>query len=92
MLLHDGEGDVEGSQRVAEEALRQQQRLRGGADVEEEQGVLGLDALVHLRHLLHRARTIIISHRHRRRRRTASKQRKPVNLIVAGRPIDIELA
>jgi hypothetical protein len=54
--------------------------------------VLGLDALVHLRHLLHRARTIIISHRHRRRRRTASKQRKPVNLIVAGRPIDIELA
>jgi hypothetical protein len=53
--------------------------------------VLGLDALVHLRHLLHRARTIIIRHRHRRRR-TQQATQEPVNLIVAGRPIDIELA
>jgi hypothetical protein len=54
LLVHDGEGDVEGSQRLAEEALRQMRR--GG--MEEEEGLLELDELVHLRHLPHRGLTV----------------------------------
>lgn len=54
LLVHDREGDVEGSQRLAEEALRQMRR--GG--MEEEEGLLELDELVHLRHLPHRSLTV----------------------------------
>ena len=56
LLLHDGEGDVECSQRLAEEGLGQ---LGGGRRrVEDKEGLLDLDALVHLRHHLHRVLTI----------------------------------
>ena len=60
LLLHDGEGDVECSQSLAEEGLGQLggggRRQRGA--VEDKEGLLDLDALVHLRHHLHRVLTI----------------------------------
>jgi hypothetical protein len=59
LLLHDGEGDVEGSQRLAEEALRKRgRRRRRLLRVEEEERLLELDELVHLRHLPHRGLTV----------------------------------
>jgi hypothetical protein len=61
LLLHDGEGDVEGSQRLGEEALRQlgrRRRRRVLRRVEEEERLLELDELVHLRHLPHRGLTL----------------------------------
>ena len=60
LLLHDGEGDVECPQRLAVglgQLLGGGRRRQRGA-VEDKEGLLDLDALVHLRHHLHRVLTI----------------------------------
>jgi hypothetical protein len=61
-LLHDGEGDVEGSLRLAEEVLRQLDRRRRRRwrllRVQEEERLVELDELVHLRYLPHRSLTV----------------------------------
>lgn len=62
LLVHDGEGDVEGSLRLAEEVLRQLDRRRRRRwrllRVQEEERLVELDELVHLRYLPHRSLTV----------------------------------
>jgi hypothetical protein len=63
-LLHDGDGDVESSKRLTEKALRHLSRhcRLGLVMVEEEERLVGLDELVHVGNLPHRALNKSIRH------------------------------